>query len=241
MKIPDESNLYDAQFVRRVEHGTLGQCCSDFDPFRAHHCQQGPEQTWSRGRWDPDVELAEMLERESFPDPHPPQHLRADLHDSLMSHRRHQPTPHNGSTRRNFSLVTILVAAIVLCALIMLSWSISYSYSQLRATSSLAMSDEAARWWPMMLYGPWIVAALSIMRSSTQQRSARSSWAVIVAASGVAVVLCIGNSTESFLMMAIAGIPPITALACFQELVGQLRHRYHAKHAVRSTRRGQKA
>ncbi|MFJ8795637.1 DUF2637 domain-containing protein [Streptomyces sp. NPDC102462] len=133
---------------------------------------------------------------------------------------------------------TLLLTAIIVCAMTMLGWSISYSYEQLRAVASLFMPQTLARWWPWMLYGPWLAAGLSIMRASLQRRTARWSWTVIVTASVGSVALCVGNSSKSLLMMAVAGIPPLTALACFQELVSQFSYRYHPQHALHSPKRG---
>jgi hypothetical protein len=50
--------------------------------------------------------------------------------------------------------------------------------------------------------------------------------------SGMAVALCIGNSPHSLLTMVIVGIPPITALVCFRELVGQFSSQCGARHAA---------
>jgi hypothetical protein len=119
-----------------------------------------------------------------------------------------------------------------MCAVTMLSWSISYSYDQLRTIALLVVSERLAQWWPLTVYGPWLVAGLSILRASVQHRTARRSWAVMLIASGTAVALCIGQSSNSLLAMVIVGIPPITALACFRELVGQFSPRHGPRHAA---------
>ncbi|MCX4907043.1 DUF2637 domain-containing protein [Streptomyces sp. NBC_00878] len=141
--------------------------------------------------------------------------------------------------KRRIITVAILVAAIVICAVTMLTWSISYSCDQLRTIALLAVPPKLAQWWPLMVYGPWLMAGLSILRKSVQRRTARRSWAVMLICSGTAVALCIGQSPDSLLAMVIVGIPPITALVCFRELVGQFSPRHCPRHAS-DTRNGNK-
>ena len=114
----------------------------------------------------------------------------------------------------------------------MLTWSISYSYDQLRTNALLLVAPRLAHWWPLTVYGPCLLAGLSILRASVQRRTARKSWAVMLIASGTAVALCIGQSAHSLLAMVVVGIPPITALVCFRELIGQFSSRPGPRHAA---------
>ncbi|MGW0845884.1 DUF2637 domain-containing protein [Streptomyces sp. NPDC002787] len=125
-----------------------------------------------------------------------------------------------------------MITTIAACALTMLYWSLSYSYSQLRDIALLVVSEKLAKWWPLTVYGPWLLAGLSIVRASVQGRTARRSWAVMLLSSGTAVALCIGQSPSSLLAMVIVGIPPITALVCFRELVGQFSAGRGPRHAA---------
>ena len=129
-------------------------------------------------------------------------------------------------------MVAFLFFTISVCGVAMLSWSISYSYNQLHGIALLVVSERLAQWWPLTVYGPWLVAGLSILRASVQHRTARRSWAVLLLSSGTAVALCIGQSPGSVLAMVIVGIPPITALVCFLELVGQFSSRFGPRHAA---------
>jgi hypothetical protein len=101
----------------------------------------------------------------------------------------------------------------------------------------LVVSAKLARWWPLMVYGPWLVAGLSILRATVQHRSARRSWAVMLIASATAVALCVGQSPRSLLAMVVVGIPPITALICFRELVGQISPQHGPRHACHTVKR----
>ncbi|MFD8395515.1 DUF2637 domain-containing protein [Streptomyces sp. NPDC059680] len=232
---------YATQYTQRERYDAPpGHHCTECSTRQTHHGWHSLDAMVGDG-WDPDLELAQMLNMEpgansAYPPP-----------AGQMSHQppagRPQPLPRYRShaSRRRIKPTAILITAIMACSAIMLGWSISYSYDQLRAVASLFMPEKLARWWPWMLYGPWLAAGMSIMRASLQHRTARWSWTVIVTASVGAVALCIGNSSKSLLMMTVSGIPPITALACFQELVSQFSYRYRPQHALQSPRRSGQA
>ncbi|WP_406199552.1 MULTISPECIES: DUF2637 domain-containing protein [unclassified Streptomyces] len=196
----------------------------------------------SSGGWDLDEELAQMLNTTqgidlsaaSVPAPAPtPPPAHRDRPPPRPVHRK-RPQPSNNILAGNPKIFTVgvLVTLITLCAVTMLTWSISYSYDQLRSIALLVVSPNLAHWWPLTVYGPWLLAGLSILRASVQRRTARRSWAVMLISSGTAVALCIGQSAHSLLAMVVVGIPPITALVCFRELVGQFSSRPGPRHAA---------
>jgi len=96
------------------------------------------------------------------------------------------------------------------------------SYAPLRLLAGPSVPGDLARWWPLLVYGPWLAASLSILRATVLRRRVRHSWAVVVLFSTVAVVLCIAHAPKTLPGVAVAGLPPITALACFHQLVGQI-------------------
>ncbi len=205
------------------------------------HFWQVPDPTITSEGWDPDAELAQMLNTTHGVDltPAPPLPTTGSpLSDGArrprrpVNRRRHQTSSHILPGNPKVLTVAVLVAAITVCAVTMLTWSISYSYDQLRAIALLVVSPKLAQWWPLTVYGPWMLAGLSILRAAVQRRTARRSWAVMLVSSGTAVALCIGQSPHSLLAMVIVGIPPITALICFRELVGQFSSRPGPKHAA---------
>ncbi|MEU6219463.1 DUF2637 domain-containing protein [Streptomyces sp. NPDC047022] len=235
-RIQGEPSLYDIQFALRTDYDALGQHSYDVDPLgvdplgvdalEAHHVWNAPDPDIPANGWDPDEELAQMLSSVSAVDPLPP---------PLEGHHRHRrpgPAAHVLEGGQRVGPVTILVATIAAFAVALLGWSTAYSYSQLRAIASTVLPAPLALWWPLTVYGPWFVAALSILRAAFQHRSARRSWSVILLASATAVALCICNSAHSMLSMVIVGIPPVTALVCFRELVGQVSSKYRPRHAA---------
>ncbi|EGX58556.1 integral membrane protein [Streptomyces zinciresistens K42] len=193
---------------------------------------QVPDPVMSPEGWDLDEELAQMLGTPRTPEP--VAHRREPERPAPRPVHRRRPQPGAHSLTRNprFLTVSFLVTLITLCAVTMLTWSISYSYDQLRTIALLVVSPDLAHWWPLTVYGPWMLAGLSILRASVQRRTARRSWAVMLISSGTAVALCIGQSADSLLAMVVVGIPPITALVCFRELIGQFSTRPGPRHAA---------
>lgn len=184
------------------------------------------------GVWDPNDELIHMPYMTHHVDPAPPLPDVRERPLRPVSRRRPRPGAHIFSKNPRIVPVVFLITTIAACALTMLYWSVSYSYGQLRGIALLVVAEHLARWWPLTVYGPWLLAGLSILRASVQQRTARRSWAVMLLCSGTAVALCIGQSPGSLLAMAIVGIPPITALVCFRELVGQFSSGHGPRHAA---------
>ncbi|KUO20639.1 DUF2637 domain-containing protein [Streptomyces dysideae] len=194
-----------------------------------------PEPSIAPHDWDPVEELAQMLSTTANANPAPtpltPLHMPPRRRSSR---RRLRQDSHLLDGGRRVTHVTLLIAAVSLSAVCMLAWSVSYSYDQLRGTASSALPARLAQYWPLMVYGPWFVAALSILRATVQRRSARRSWCVIVAASAMAVALAVSHSSHALVSLVIVGIPPITALVCFWELVGQISVKNRPRHATQT-------
>lgn len=76
--------------------------------------------------------------------------------------------------------------------------------------------------WPLLVYGPWMVASLSILRTALHQRRALHSWFIVLLFSSVAVMLCVAQADRTFTGIAGAALPAVASLACFQQLVRQI-------------------
>ena len=148
---------------------------ADYDAVdeQAHYTQQLDMQNlWqvsdpvmSPEGWDLDQELAQMLGATQTPDPVPPRQDKDRQPLPRPVHRkRPQPGAHTLTRNPRFLTVSVLVTLITLCAVTMLTWSISYSYDQLRSIALLVVSPKLAHWWPLTVYGPWLLAGLSILR-----------------------------------------------------------------------------
>ncbi|MFJ3229713.1 DUF2637 domain-containing protein [Streptomyces sp. NPDC086787] len=230
----DDEVFYDLQYALRTDQDTVRQSSYDTLGFATQQPWNG--QVWqdeTPRNWDLDEELAQMLATAPVPEPVHEPAPRPD-HRSGRRRLRAESQLLDGGGRALH--VTLLIAAILVCAACMLGWSIAYSYGQLHGIASSVLPPELARWWPLMVYGPWFVAALSIVRATVQRRRTWRSWCVMLTASAMAVALSVSHASHSPLAYVMVGLPPITALVCFWELVGQVSSRSRPRHAAHSSR-----
>ncbi|MFI6683146.1 DUF2637 domain-containing protein [Streptomyces sp. NPDC050485] len=215
----------------RTDYDAVNQYPDYTQPIDVQHMWRATDPEAPSEGWDPDEELARILLPTHNVDPAPPPSDSDRRSRRPVNRRRPRPGFHVLAGKRRIIAVAILIGIITICAVTILTWSISYSYNQLRTIALLVASPHLAQWWPLTVYGPWLLAGLSILRASVQHRTARRSWAVMLISSGTAVALCIGQAPHSLFAMVVVGIPPITALVCFRELVGQFSPRPGPRHA----------
>ncbi|MFF1713146.1 DUF2637 domain-containing protein [Streptomyces sp. NPDC058268] len=251
-------STYISRYPRRPEHDTLGPYDSVPVPAQqswdgvgldATLSRRGLEEelaemlsTTSRPRLFPEhadhplsrEELADMLTAVSGPKP-PPE--PADQPLSRIERRRMRQKPQFLVAGQRITQVTVLFAVIAVCAACLLGWSITYTYGQLRTIAEYVLPVELAQWWPLTVYGPWFVAALSVLRATVQHQTARRSWGVLLVTSAMAVALCVSHSSHSVLAFVTLGIPPITALVCFWELIGQLSSKHRTRAGAHAQQR----
>jgi hypothetical protein len=77
-------------------------------------------------------------------------------------------------------------------------------------------------WWPFVVYGPWLVASLSILRTALHRRRALHSWFIVLLFSVVAMMLCVAQADRTFTGIAGAALPAVACLACLHQLVRQI-------------------
>ncbi|MDI5966165.1 DUF2637 domain-containing protein [Streptantibioticus silvisoli] len=118
------------------------------------------------------------------------------------------------------SLTLAALTAVVVAVVGALSGVISYD--PLRRLAVPGVVGELAGFWPLLVYGPWLVASMSILRAAVHRRRAAHSWLVVVIFSAIAVYLCVAHAGRTPVRLAVAGLPPITALVCFHQLVRQI-------------------
>ncbi|MGW2585304.1 DUF2637 domain-containing protein [Streptomyces virginiae] len=180
--------------------------------------------------------MARLLAQQQGPPPLPAGRSRQDR-------RRRRPRLSAAAV----SLRAVSFGAAALVALIgamvsVLSGVIAYDPLHLAATQGISRSPVAS-WWPVLVYGPWLVASVSVLRAALHRKQAAHSWAVVLLFSAAAVALCLTQAPHTVTGLATAGIPPVAALTCFHQLVRQItltrpirqpepRHR-NASHAAR--------
>lgn len=148
--------------------------------------------------------------------------------------RRHRPSwasrPPRTKWLRWASLMMAALASALVAMLSVLSGLVSYQ--PLREAAALETSPALSAWWPLLIYGPWLVGTLSILRAALHQRHAWHSWAVVVLFSGFAVALCVVEAAPTPTELAVAGLPPVSALVAFHQIVRQLTLVHPPRHSV---------
>ncbi|WP_248507911.1 hypothetical protein [Streptomyces sp. D2-8] len=197
--------------------------------------------------WDPAEELAFILEEalgeqaaripaprdeDLVPDPDPDPasapgtHMRRlqDITEELppvrdvpRRHRKVRARKAPGVLRTTSFLVAAL-AAVIATAVSLLSGMVAYDPLRLVAASPAGLRV----WWPLLVYGPWLVGCLSVLRAALHQRRAVHSWCVVLVFSCIAVLLCVVQAPRTILGTAAAALPGLAALACFQQVVRQI-------------------
>ncbi|MEU8827886.1 DUF2637 domain-containing protein [Streptomyces sp. NPDC048636] len=198
-----------------------------------------PDPETIEGRWDLEGDLARLLQTSS---PEAPQHpigpLRPPSHAPARGGRgKRRRVRFRLPTMPWVQLTSLLFAAVTTVIVAMLSvLGGMISYPPLRYLASPSTSESMAAWWPLLVYGPWLVASLSVLRAALHRRGAAHSWAVVVLFSVIAVFLCVAHAPKNPASMAVAGLPPVAALVSFHQLVRQITLNSPPRHALPRTR-----
>ncbi|MEU8926611.1 DUF2637 domain-containing protein [Kitasatospora sp. NPDC048545] len=137
----------------------------------------------------------------------------------IADRREHRPRPARRQPDIVGSVIGFLTATIVTVVCI-LGWMISYHPLQDVALSQLPRG--LSQYWPVVVYGPWMVASLSVLRAALGGRKVGNSWTVILVFAGIASLLCIVNTPCTMPEAVVAGLPPVTAVVSLQQMVRQL-------------------
>lgn len=177
-------------------------------------------------KWDLDAEFEQLFRPPPVP-PEPPMEQAVAGPPRVDRRRRRTPMVRmrwpsvlGGGLAGVTAVVTTTVS--VLGAMI--------TYDPLRQLS-FPTAHGLADLWPLLVYGPWFAACLSILHAAAHRRQARLAWIAVTLFSGIAVALCIADAPRSATSIATAGLPPISALAGFHLLFRQitLLHPRHAR------------
>ncbi|WP_251076551.1 DUF2637 domain-containing protein [Streptomyces benahoarensis] len=137
--------------------------------------------------------------------------------------RQHRPGVHRADSARLRRWARWISATVAALTAVMISvLGAMVCYAPLRALASQGASGGLADLWPLLIYGPWMVASLAILRASANGRRVAHSWCVVILFSALAVVLCVAHAPLTLSAISVAGLPPITALLSFHQLVRQI-------------------
>ncbi|MBT2540364.1 hypothetical protein J7E99_06515 [Streptomyces sp. ISL-44] len=207
-------------------------------PFPGHPLDE------AHGPWDPAEELASLLQEAIAPrQPEPVTPVGFDTTGDTVSavglvaglkqthaekphtqvsggHRRHPSKTRVMTLLQTGSLCTAVLVAVIAAVVSILSGLAICD--ALRHSAGPQAAREVVSWWPLLIYGPWMVASLSILRSALHQRRALHSWSIVLLFSTLATLLCVAQAPRTIAAGAASALPAIAALACFQQLVRQI-------------------
>ncbi|MFE6780368.1 hypothetical protein [Streptomyces sp. NPDC057702] len=186
------------------------------------------------GHWDSEAELTQLL-RESAQteqlDPlvaetAPPPRLSQPPATHRRRRLRRLRGALRGGPRRTVSraevlscLIAVLVAVIVAVVSVLGGMC---AHEPLRQVVAPNVAHHLTMWWPVLIYGPWLAASLSIIRHAVHYQRAPHAWLVVVLFSGFSVALSVAHAQRTVGGIAVAALPAIAALTCFHQLVRQI-------------------
>ncbi|MEU5362462.1 hypothetical protein ABZ354_02980 [Streptomyces sp. NPDC005925] len=194
--------------------------------------------------WDPAEELAYLLQEAhnkeygagvpypraeapvtTVPTGSPPHNLQDDteerppLRKGRPDHRKHTMRKRPDVVRVASYVMAVLAAVTVSMVGV---FSCMVTYEPLLLVTTAHHAGGASGWWPLLVYGPWTAGSLSVLRAALLQRRAVHSWFVVLLFSSVAVLLCVLQAPRTVAGTAVASLPGIAAVTCFQQLVRQI-------------------
>ncbi len=190
--------------------------------------------------WDPAEELAFLLQdavaqqhivppgpdsAPFAPAPGTPLSNLQEITAELPPIRESAPTSHRKVRRKVSRLRAASLFVAALAAVIAASVSLfggMVAYEPLRLAAVARTRGSIVSWWPLLVYGPWLVASLAVLRAALHQRRAVHSWAVVLLFSAIAMLLCIAEAPKTVSDGAAAALPGLASLVCFQQIVRQI-------------------
>lgn len=192
--------------------------------------------------WDPAEELAYMLrdsmeQQTRFPGarneepPLPPEamtprealvELTAELPPVKAAPRGHRKERKKQRSGRIRVVSYLIAAAVTVIASGVSIFGGLIAYDPLRFVAAARTESTVVSWWPLLVFGPWLVASLSILRAALHQRRAFHSWSVLLVFSAIAMALCVAQAPKNIVDTVAAALPSLASLACFQQVVRQV-------------------
>ncbi|KAF2776827.1 DUF2637 domain-containing protein [Streptomyces sp. OM5714] len=141
------------------------------------------------------------------------------LRESPTSHRRVR-RGRKVSRLRAASLFVAALAAVIAASVSLFGGMVAYE--PLRLAAVTRTRGSVVSWWPLLVYGPWLVASLAVLRAALHQRRAVHSWAVVLLFSAIAMLLCVAEAPRTVSDAAAAALPGLASLVCFQQVIRQI-------------------
>ncbi|MET7363418.1 DUF2637 domain-containing protein [Streptomyces sp. NPDC005562] len=222
--------------------GPYGDPAGQYSALTDPPVQAWDGQSWDGQAWDPAEELAFLLQESIadqsvqnaavseavlVDDPTVSSPLQAlqditaelpPLRASPQGHRkvRERRRPH---LARITSYAIAALVALTASAVSFFSTAVTYDPLRLVAEDH---TKSSVTWWPVLIFGPWLVASLAVLRAALHQRRAVHSWCVVITFSLITMLLCVAQAPRDVIDITAAVLPSLASLACFQQLVRQI-------------------
>ncbi|MDX3236778.1 DUF2637 domain-containing protein [Streptomyces sp. ME03-5709C] len=192
-----------------------------------------PDYEVLNGVWTSEEELAQLLESplpedvdedeedDVFAVPSP----ESATHELPLTRHRHRKIRRAALRQKTTRIQTLSFVVAAVTATIVAMVSVlggMVAHDPLRHIATADGSSRLANWWPLLVYGPWMVASLSILRAALHQRRAPHSWAVVLLFSAFAILFCVASAPRTITDWTVASLPAVAALSCFHQLVRQI-------------------
>jgi hypothetical protein len=215
--------LQDAMQEHRQEHGRTAPAAGDEAPVTAEPAPNAPDIPGVRD--DPGIPNVPNTSNTSDTANTPLENLQqitAELPPLREISRRHRKIRERKrpNVLRTASQVIAALTAVTASSVSFFGGMVAYD--PLRVVALARMQGGLASWWPLLVYGPWLVASLSVLRAALHQRRAVHSWCVVLFFSSIAMLLCVIQAPRTIVDITAAALPGLASLACFQQLVRQV-------------------
>ncbi|PBC75526.1 hypothetical protein BX265_0192 [Streptomyces sp. TLI_235] len=111
---------------------------------------------------------------------------------SPRARRRRDPVA--ASWPRTVSLALVTLRTLAFTTVCLLGWM--FSYDPLHDLALSRTPGVPARLWPIVVFGPWLVGCLSVLRAANDGRRVVHSWLVVVLFSTVCSGLCVADASR---------------------------------------------
>ena len=177
------------------------------------------------GLWRSETDLRHLLGKSLEEEDPARLTLRFATSEVPLSRQRHRKVRADAVRRKptrgeTLSFATVVITVAIMAGVCVLGGTVTHD--PLRHLAGAEAPRTLADLWPLLVYGPWTVASLSILRAALHQRRAPHSWCVVFLFSAFAIAFCIDQAPRTITSATVASLPTIATLSCFHQLVRQI-------------------
>ncbi|SEG83358.1 hypothetical protein SAMN05216223_11456 [Actinacidiphila yanglinensis] len=134
--------------------------------------------------------------------------------------RTQQPGQETGRWER-LGLAMLYMTIAILGMVCVLGGTVTHG--SLRHLAGTDTPQGLAAYCPLLVYGPWTVASLSILHATFHRRRAPHAWCVVLFFSVLTIVFCVHQAAPlTVFTTTAASLPPVATVICLHQLVRQI-------------------